>query len=151
MPEIFLPEWRLAPRCWPAVMQIRLSRSRMFRFRAARRPSLLLGLGELGRVSPEALARCGRAVPRDSDDWMGQPSLNRLPPCRAPVHGHPWPSCEPAADIKYPIDALARANVASPCSRAARELECLLSPVSVSHTRQHTGVPPGWCPLHPSP
>jgi hypothetical protein len=57
----------------------------------------------------------------------------------AKVHGHPWPCCEPAADLKYPSDALrplsleARANLAGPGSRAARELECLPSPASFSH------------------
>ncbi len=56
---------------------------------------------------------------------------------------------DPAADIKYPSDTLrspllaARANliVAIPSSRAARGLERLPSPASVSHMRQNSSAP----------
>jgi hypothetical protein len=91
------------------------------------------------------------AVPSDSDDWKRQPSLQGLSPRRPLVVA----SYDPAADFKYPSDALwspslaARAilNVAIPSSRAARVLGRLPSRGQHRIRQSRIKIP---APQHPS-
>ncbi len=91
------------------------------------------------------------AVPSDLDDWKRQPILQGLSPRRPLVLA----SDDPAADLKYPSDALwspslaARANlsVAIPISRAARWLGVsdACPALHPSATRQKFSAPASFC------
>jgi hypothetical protein len=51
----------------------------------------------------------------------------------------------PSDTLRSPLAARANLNVAIPSSRAARGLERLPSPTSVSHTRQNSSAPVSFC------